>query len=285
MVYQRPPRGYAQSDQPLPHNFSGQGGLGLDGTSKTATYIPIIMNDKGLVNADLVIANNEHGSFAESPDCYCYKNSIIPKIMFSIKIRMSKVAVATDALRDIVVNWMPVYTSFKSRLDAEDTRSGSTCAELLELVSEAVGKSVRPIWTTVSIDHGADYKIHTNATTALMGLTGDDSPESVAFDPSEFYDAMHYYSNRNMLKKMVGENHKIILNKDKTYSYYSNNFTNSMVKRINDYTWCGILIWTKKSGQVDQIPLAADTTDINHIDYSYFVRYNEWNQDFDQTAT
>ncbi len=281
----RAPRGYQKSDFPLPHQLEYKFGLGLDGTSKESTYIPIIMNDRGLVNADLVNANPEHGSFSEEPSPYCYKGSIIPKVMFSLTMSMSKGAIETDKVRTIKVNWLPVYTSFLNRLTAEDSKSGNTVAEILELVSEAVGKSVVPIWSTVNMSAAGTVPVHSAATTALMGLTTDATHESTIFDDNIFYDAMQYYTNRNMLKKVIGKMHRVIVNRDRPYRYYSNRFTSPMVKRINDYTFCGVLVWTKKSGDVDQIPLAGDTTDINHVDCKCIVRYNEWNPEFDQTAT
>ncbi len=285
MPYMRPPKNYETSDFPLPHNMVQQGGLGIDGTSKNATYFPILLGDRGLVNADLVIANPEHASFAESATPYCYKNSIITDIMVSMKFNMSKVAIETDALRKITVNWLPVYTAFLSRLTAEDSKSTNTTAEILSLESEAVGKSVYPIWSAVNLDHGLAIGIHANATTALMGRTTDGVQESISFNTNTFFDAMHYYTNRNMLKKMVGKNTRTVIKRDHGYTYYNKRFGNSIAKRINDYTFCGILVYADKSGKYGQTCLATDTTDINHIDMSCIIRYNEWNSEFDQTAT
>ncbi len=285
MVFKNPPKGYESSDYPLPHNFLYQGGLGLDGTSKNATYFPLIVGDKGLVNSDLVNANPEHGSFAEATTPYCYKNSTVPRMMVSFSATLSKVAIETDKLQVVKGFWFPVYTAFKNRLDAEDQKSGNTTAEILEIESEAVGKSVYPLWSAVNMSGPSTVGIHANATTPLMGLTTDALWETVDFSSGLLYDALHYYQNRNMLKKMIGPIRKFGLTRDRNYRYYSNNLTNSIVKRINDYTFCGIMISVNKSGAIDQYPTATETTDINHVNLNCVVRYDEWNSEFDQTAT
>lgn len=284
MVYKRPPRGYEKDEHPLPHNMKIKFSLGME--TKNETYVPLILNDEGLVNPDLVIANPAHGSFAESNNPYCYHDSIIPRMNITIKARMSKGAVETDKVQELEFYWMPVYTSFLNRLEAADSKTGVTVEGLLELEHETVGKSAYPIWSTTKLTgHAGDTKIHADATTALMGLTTDDSLETVVFSDSQFFDALQYFTNAPMLKKVVGRMHRVRVRKDKMYVYHSNNFTNSMVKRINDYTFCGILFDLPIGTDSRQIMEAGDTTDINHLHLSVYTRYDEWNSDFDQTAS
>ncbi len=52
------------------------------------------------------------------------------------------------------------------------------------------------------------------------------------------------------------------------------------VKRMNPYTFMGCLIGVPKVGDVRQFPIAADTTDVNHVDVTVRSKYYEWNPDF-----
>ncbi len=284
MAFKRPPRGYQRDDQPLPHNLKVKFSLGME--TKNETYVPLILNDEGLVNPDAVNVNPKHASFAESDNPYCYHGSIIPKMNITIKARLSKAGVETDKVQELEFYWMPVYTSFLNRLEAQDSKSAAQVEDILELQHETVGKSVYPIWSGTKLTgHAGDIKIHATPTTALMGLSTTDALESIAFSDNLFYDALQYYTNSSMLKKVIGRMHRVRVRQDKMYVYHSNNFTNSMVKRINDYTFCGILFDLPLGTDSRQLIEAGDTTDINHLHLSVFTRYEEWNNDFDQTAT
>jgi len=289
MVYKQIPKGYFKSEFPLPHNIKYSLAMSIDDTlALNATYLPILMNDEGLVNADTVNVNPEHGSFAESNNVYCYKNSIIPKINFTLQMKMAKPGIVTDALRTIIMHWMPVYVSFLNRLDAADSKTGVTVENILELEHETTGKSAYPLWGTAKFD-GGDVGIHTNATTALMGLTTNDIIENIVFDRELFFDALQYYTNAPMLKKVIGRSHRVILHRDKPYYYHSNNFTSPMVKRINPYTFCGILVYADKATTAaeknEQMLDSADVTAITHMELYATLRYDEWNSEFDQTSS
>jgi len=286
MVFKATPKGYLQQEHPLPHNMLNYFSLSVDDTLATnATYIPLILNDEGLVNADTVNVNPEHASFAESNNPYCYKKSIIPKINFTMQARLTKGAVETDKLRNLEFYWMPVYVSFLNRLEAEDSKTAVQIEDILELEHETVGKSAYPIWGNVNLPSAGSIGIHANATTALMGLTTDATTENIVFDRELFFDALQYYTNAPMLKKVVGSMHRVVLSRDRNYFYHSNNFTNPMVKRINDYTFCGILVFAEKAGSARQLVDGGDVTAIAHMIFQCHTRYDEWNSDFDQTAT
>jgi len=286
MVYKQIPKGYFRTEFPLPHNMSGRVSLNTDDAAdNNCTYIPIILNDEGLVNADTVNVNPEHGSFAESNTPYCYKNSIIPKINFTLRAKLNKGGIETDKLRSIILDWMPIYTSFLNRLEAQDSKTAVQVEDILELQHETVGKSCYPIYDAVNMTNGSTIGIHANATTALMGMTTTAALENVAFNKELFYDALQYYTNAPMLKKVIGKMHRVTLYRDHTYTYHSNNFTNPMVKRINDYTFCGILLYAPLAGTHEQLNVAGDTTDIAHINLAWHLRYDEWNPEFDQTTS
>ncbi len=282
--YKTIPKGYSQTEFPLPHNFKYQTEFSIDATGQEGTYLPIILNDEALVNADTVNVNPEHGSFAESNNAYCHKNSIIPRININLRAKLTKLAIETDKVQTIMFNWMPVYTAFESRLNAADSKTAVDVESILELQHESVGKSVYPIWSGTDLVSGT-VGIHSTPTTALMGLTTDTKLESVLFDKELFFDALQYYTNSAMLKKVIGKMHRVLLNRTSVYKYSSNNFTMPMVKRVNEYTFCGILVWCPLITDFEQMGSAGNTTAISHIFLSMQVRYDEWNSQFDQTPS
>ncbi len=286
MAFKRPPRGYQDMDHPLPHNFNFDADFNIDNAStERMTYFPLILNDEGLVNPDTVIANPEHGSFAESNNAYCYKNSIIPRMNVTIRCGLAKAGIETDKLRIVNMFWLPVYTSFLNRLEAADSKTGTKIEAILELEHETTGKSCYPLWSGTDFVYSHNIGIHANATTALMGLTTDNGGEDIVFDRELFYDALQYFTNSKMLSKVVGKMHRVTLTRDRIYLYHSNNFTNPMVKRINEYTFCGIIIGATAAGTFEQHHRPLDVSDISHWTAQCHVRYDEWNKDFDQTAS
>ncbi len=285
MVYKQVPKGYLKAEHPLPHNFNYDLNFSIDDSlSLNATYLPLILNDEGLVNADTKVVNPRHGSFAEENTPYCFHDSIIPRMTISMSAKLTKAGIETDALRSVKFNWMPVYVSFLNRLEAQDSKTAVQVEDILELQHETVGKSVYPIWTGTNMNIGT-VGIHGSATTAFMGLTVNNTIETVAFDKELFFDAMQYYTNSPMLKKVIGKMHSVHVSRDRVYKYYSNNFINPMVKRINDYTFCGILVHVPKINDAEQLGVAADTTGIDHMMLQCYVRYDEWNSEFDQTTS
>ncbi len=286
MVYKQTPKGYLKAEHPLPHNFNYKLQLGVDDTTTyNATYMPLILNDEGLVNADTVIANPRHGSFAEAANPYNYHDSIIPRMTVALRAGLTKGAIETDKVRQLKFSWMPVYLSFLNRYEAEDSKTAVQIEDILELEHETVGKSGYPLWSGTDMNYAGNVGVHANATTALMGLTTNAVMENIVFDKELFFDAMQYYTNAPMLKTVIGKMKTVTVTRDRDYRYYSNNFTHPMVKRINDYTFCGILLHASKAGSADQLPIGGDVTNIGHINIQAHIRYDEWNSEFDQTTS
>ncbi len=286
LVFKAIPKGYFQTEFPLPHNINYTGQFGLETTASNATYLPIILNDEALVNADAVNVNPEHGSFAEADHAYCHKNSIIPRINFTLRVQLTKAAVETDAVRAVRFSFMPVYTSFLNRLEAEDSKTAVQIEDILELEHETTGKSCYPLWGAVNLLSGGTVELHATPTTALMGLTGDAVHENIVFDKELFFDALQYYTNAPMLRKVTGRMKTVTITRDRPFIYHSNNYANPMIKRINPYTFCGVLLYSPLvTNTSESLIRAGDTTNVSHIDFNSHIRYDEWNPHFDQTPS
>ncbi len=285
MVYKRIPRGYFKTEYPLPHNFEINFQLSVDDTTaKNGTMLPVIQNDLGLVSPDLVIANPEHGSFTEVGYAQCHKNSIIDNFSLRIRAKMAKGAIETDKMRDIYFYILPVYTAFLNRIDAADIKTGNKAGNIMELTSEATGKSVQPIYNNVNLDNATVLAAEANTTVPLLGMTTDRTLEGIVFDPDLFWDAMQYFTNAPMLRQISGKMMRFHLTRDRGISIMIRRLK-GMIKRINEYTFCGFLIFAGKAADKDSMHLAADVTAIPHITYRCDIRYDEWNSEFDQTSS
>ncbi len=283
-----PPKGYTTRQYPLPHNFSYYGQLLAEGPTKDSTILPILSTTEAVSQPpDLCEVNPRNSNFAEETGARIYNGSIVPKIGLSMTLALSKLAIETDGVRTIKVNWMPIYISFESSLNAADAKTAVQIEDILELQHDTTNKDTYPLNVAAAkVTRGSSHPLSTvvdsNEALGDWGLTSTAILEHVAFDKELFFDALSYYTNGAMLRKVTGKMRTITLTRDHHYNYYSNNFTYPSVKRGNEYTFCGILLHLPQVDSADQRLFAADVTAIGHVDFFMNVRYDEWNPLFDQ---
>jgi len=273
-------------EYPLPHQFEYKFALQVEDETKNSAIFTLLMHSEQFTAPDAIEVNPKNAAFAVQGGPTVYPDSIIPRITMSMRLALSKTAVETDGLRSLLVNWMPLYTAFLPTLDAEDSKTAEDIEDILELQHETDDKNVTPLFSGVDLGIGsqADNTIQ-GMGFAQWNLTTDLLMESVAFDKSKFYDAMHYYTNKGMLKKVTGRMNTALVTRDRPYRYFSRNFTNPTVKRSNGYMFCGILVHLPQVGEADQVPLiAGDTTVVDHLRGNIMIQYDEWNSVFAQDA-
>ncbi len=282
-----PPKGYAATDYPLPHN--GGFSISLNGEDETlnSTIIPIFRMTEACINPEAIEVNPTNANFAEEGGFSVFRGSIVPKIMFHFDAWLTEGAIETDKIRHMKFKWMPIYTSFLSSLDAADEKTGTDIESQLELQHDTGNKDVYPLYVASEKLLGITSSIKLNTlgyaeALADWGLTTTAVYESVAFSEIDFYDTMQYKTNAGMLKKVVGPMKSVTLTRDRPYTYYSDNFVNPTVKRANPYTFCGILFHLPQGESQGQNLASGDTTNIPHINISGGVRFDEWNTVFDQ---
>lgn len=286
MAYKRPPRGYRRNEHPLPHNCNFVMNFQAEDETKNSSILPLFRMTEAAAAPENIEVNPTNANFAEEAGFSIARESIVPRINLRFSLQMTKGAIETDAMRAIRVNYMPIYTAFLDSLDAEDEKSGNDIETILELQHATDNKDVYPLYANV--DLGSDTSsimlntVHYGEALADWGLTTAATYESVAFDDGAFFDALQYYSNSGMLKKVVGGWRSIIVTRDRPYIYYSNNYTQPMVKRGNPYTFCGILFHVPQAGSSDQLFAAGDTTAIEHVRMTGRERFDEWNNAFEQ---
>ncbi len=285
----RVPAGYRQADYPLIHDFQYQFSLDVEDETKNSTIVKLIANS-GEAGAEAVEVNPSHAAFAEESGALCFTGSIIPKLSISITAKLDQAAFDIDSIEHMMFKWMPIYTSFLNSLDAINL--GCPASDIKTILELQTGGKERVFPLFGGVDLPATVynhplsNINVTETFTNAGLTTDAKMESVAFDEQAFWDAKRYYTNKGKLNQITGSFKSVYLDYHrKPYTYFSNNFTNPTVKRMNPYTFCGILFHVPQADEIGQLCDDADvTTSVGHIDIGVRVNYEEWNVDFDQTA-
>ncbi len=266
---------------PRIHNF--EFGFGLDAddaaATKNSTIATYLFQDNALIDLETVKTNPENADFAVAAEGNIYAGSYVPRIT----VHWVAYLRPTDTeIVHLLFNTMPIYTSFLNRLDAFDKKTGETVATILELTSETTDEQCYPLFNNTKLYEGAGtYDMPANH----PGLSGTQQPEGVAFDKEMFFDAMHYYTNKQMLKQVAGRmrSHTLsepIVPHGKSIITGGTNFIPSIAKAGNPYTFCGELFSVPQAGSRSQYHLGAGVTAVEHLTVKGFVRFNEFNPDF-----
>lgn len=282
-----PPRGYRMQEYPLPHNFTYNFFLNMENETQNSTILTLFRTSEAAVGVENVEVNPRHANFAEDGGCVIHTGSIVPKISLSILANIGKNAIETDKLQHMRFSWTPLYISFLNSLEAADEKTGVQIEDILELQHDVTNKDTYPLFSTTDLAVPGTQPMSTVPLTEVfgdIGLTVDTKLESVAYDEDLFYDAMSYYTNSAMLRKVTGKTNIVNLSQSRMYRYTSNRFTYPSVKRGNPYTFCGILFHVPQVGSAHQFADSTETTDVATLHVGVQVRFDEWNPNFDQTA-
>ncbi len=284
MAHKFPPKGYRMKEFPLPHEFRYDLQLNPEDDNTNTSILSLLRADESCLDASTINVNPSHLSFAEETGPTCNMGSIVPKISIDINAFMTVLARETHKMKEIIFQWAPIYTAFLDTLVAEDVKTGTEIEDIVELQHTTADKEVLPLWEGTKI--GANQPLSTinkAETYTTFGLTTDATLENVAFVEDDYFDAKSYYSNAGMLNKVMPKMNTARVSHERGYHYHSNNFTNPLVKRINPYTFCGIMIHMPQCNNVLQPVQCGDITEHDAVAIKVQVRYDEWNPQFDQT--
>ncbi len=264
---------------PLIHNYEFGFGLSADSSTQASTIMPYIFQDNALIDYELLKTNPDNADFAISAHGRVHKGSHISRLNVKWMMYLHPTDTEISLLK---VNTMEIHTAFLNRLDAFDTKTGEDIETILELTHEVTDTQCYPLFNTTKLfESGGTFDFEANQ----PGLTGTQQPEGVAFDKEKFFDAMHYYTNRQMLKSMTSGMRTLTLSEPivphgRPIVTGGQNHLNSMCKTANDYMFSGELFHVPQTGSISQYHLATETTAIEHVTIKGFVRFNEHNPDF-----
>ncbi len=260
---------------PRIHNFKFAWGHSIEGTMDF-TIFPICHYDEGLGAPSAVKTNPFHASFAETSESNCFPNSRVNSIFAKLMLSLTKGAIETDKIHALRYCYMPIFSAFDDML-AKDEGSGSEVQDVLQMTRETTDRQTYPLYDTAKMSQlfGSAGTLGANE----PGLTTTQVIESVNFNLENFYDLMHYKTNAGKMKTVIGGLRWGTLTKNHSFATHNIHFR-SKAKRMNPYTFFGVLVGTPNVGTHDQYLLAADTTPIDHVRVALQGRYDEWHQEF-----
>ncbi len=262
---------------PRPHHFRNDWNNGIEtAVGNEATIYPILMHDEGLGAPVSYNANPEHASFVVAAEPNCYPESRVNLVIADMTFNMTKSALVTDNIDAVNIAFMPVFFSFKESYTAIDELTSAEVQDVLEMQTESTDRQGFPLYNNVNMKTSKASVLAAK----VPGLTTDQTIEGVAFNPTEYYNMKHYYTNAGALKSVEGGLKWVTLTRDRPVRKFKIRMR-SRTKRMNPYTFFGVLVYCPKNNTDYQFTEAGDTTDLNHVRTHFIVRYNEWNQSFD----
>ncbi len=265
---------------PRIHNFDFGFGLSAENTDKAHTIVPYMMQDNALIDYETIKTNPENADFATVTYPNCCAGSYVPNITIGYDIF---IPTADTEIISMTINTMKLGCAFLNRLDAFDKKTGNDIETILELQHETTDEQAYPLWNGTKLFEGGgtyDYDA------LVPALTATQQPEGVAFDKELFFDAMHYYTNKQMLKSVTSRFKTHILSEPivphgRSIIHMSGTYAiPPACKFMNPYTFHGELFSVPQVGDRTQMHLAGETTAIEHVTVKGFVRFNEYNPDF-----
>ncbi len=284
-----PPKGYRMIEHPLPHDLTYNGVFDILDATKDATLLTVLRATE-IAGIEAVEVNPRHASFAEETGPTISMGSIVPRIQFTLRAQCSQAMILDNEFAKVQFHMMPIYTAFLDSLEAADDKTDKDVASILELsAADTTEKRTRPLFSTVNLSAATGTQpVNTILETEVFGdwgLATDLVMESVAWDVGEYFDAVKYFTNGAMLRKVTGPIKTWTLSRDRPAMYHSSNFTNPTVKRGNPWTYCGVMLWTSQVG-VHSFGYAGDfdAADKDTVHFNAAIRFDEWNPEFDQTV-
>ncbi len=269
---------------PRIHNFNFGFGLSAEAPTKAHTIVPYMYQNNAIVDYETIKTNPENADFSVVAYGDVCAGSYIPKI------QVGWTAIVPPSDTEIVhlrFDTMEIGISMLNRLDAFDKKTGDDIETILELQHATDDEIAYPLFNGTKIfESGGTYDIAPLGGFADIGLTTNGQPEGVAFDKELFFDAMHYYTNKEMLKTVTDRMKTHILSEPLVPHGRSmiqggrNINVPSLCKFAHPYDFCGELFSVPQVGDRSQYHLAGETSAIEHLMVKGFVRFFEFNPDF-----
>jgi len=271
---------------PRMHNFEFRFGLDADDATiyKHDTIVPYMYQNNAIVDYENIKTNPENADFS----VVAYGDTCAGSYVPSINVGWQAYIMPTDTeMVHLRFDEMMIGTSMLNRLDAFDKKTGDTIASILELQSATDDEITFPLY------QGASGKLYEGSGVqdqtplggfADIGLTTDGQLESVLWDKEKFFDAMHYYTNKQMLKTVTMGMKSHIVSEPlvphgrSIVQQFGNFSLPSLCKFQHPYTGCFQLFSVPQVGSRSQYHFAA--TAVEHLTVKGFVRFNEFNPDF-----
>ncbi len=269
---------------PLPHDFTFSFGLDVDeaAVTKHSTIIPFVMQDNAIIDYETIKTNPENDDFAVVAKPNCGAGSYVPRCTVTWKAFCPSIGGGEIDIMNF--KYLPIHIAMLSRLDAFDKKTGNDIETILELTHETTDEQTYMLGNDIKLYEGHGVQ---DLPADVPGLDTSQQPEGCAFDLELYFDALHYYTNKEMLRSVTDRmlNFELrhmtgnLSTHEALKTYYRNTMP-SNVKYMNPYALYAGLFHAPQVGTQNQYMIAGDTTAIEHITFLGRVRFNEYNPDF-----
>lgn len=262
---------------PRPHDHSLVWEHGLEtGVANRATIVPMAFYDEGKGSPSGYNSNPEHASFADTNEANCYVDSHIDFIAAELDLNLTKDALHTDYLDVVRMAYMPIFCAFKEDYTAIDELSQVEVQDIIEMQTESTDRQGYPLYNGVKMNE--KYSGSATLPSAQPGLTTTQVLEGVAFNAGTYYDCLQYYQNKGKLRHVQGGLKWLTLTRRNPHVNIKIKLR-SKTKRMNPYTFFGLMVYVPEVGGKLQFHGVDDTTNVMHVEAKLNWRYNEWHQD------
>ncbi len=283
-----PPKGLKNEVYPLRHKLYYGFGLDLGDTLSRTTMLTLIRHYKTTSAPKTIVVNPHNSEFETDTGSVCAGMSIIDKMNLTLKFNMTKIGI--NELVPVHVMWMPIFFSFKEKIQSIDEKTTETVASLLEVVEDATQEDVTPLFNNTKLDVGGTSDrsqplstANLTETVAIMNMDTDATMEAVTWDITKFYNALKYYTNKGALKACIGKIRHMTLDSNRRHKMYNlRKFVPRAVRRIVPYSFMAIMVRLAISSEDDAPYHPTTATAGVHVGVTCMAQYHEWHADHDQ---
>ncbi len=195
-------------ENPLPHDFTFGFGLDIDdaAVTKHSTMIPYVMQDNAIIDYETIKTNKQNDDFAAVAKPNCAAGSYVPRCM--VTWRAFTPTIGGAEIDTLQFHYMNIHTAMLNRLDAFDKKTGNDIETILELTHEVTDEQVYMLGNNVKLYEGHGVN---DLPADVPGLDTNQQPEGCAFDMEMYFDALHYYSNAEMLRTVTDRMKRYVL--------------------------------------------------------------------------
>ncbi len=269
---------------PRIHNYEFGFGLSADSTNQASTILPYMWQNNAIIDYEDIKTNPENADYATVAYGDVCAGSYVPRIQ---RLWVATIPPTDTEVTHLNFDTMQIGISMLNRLDAFDKKTNNDIETILELQHATDDEITFPLFNgTKLFETGGTFDYTPLSGFADIGLSTDGQPEGVAFDKEMFFDAMHYYTNKEMLRSVTSRlrNHTVsepIVPHGRSVVVKSGTMNvPSLCKFANPYMFCGELFSVPQSGTRSQYHLAGETTAVQHLMIRGFTRFFEFNPDF-----
>ncbi len=263
---------------PQPHRMRKSWAYELDDATIDDTIFPLLMYDEGLGTPSAQETHPENANFLVVDRPNCFVNSRVNKVTCQLRLSLTSKAL-DDNIPAIACRFMVIKMAFKNDYTAIDELTSIETQDVLEMQTESTDRQGFPLWNgTKMATRFANSGIQD---AAVPGLTTNQNLEGVTFSPSAYYDSIFHLTIAGKMKSLQRGLKVITLTHNRPTVTITIHI-DSKVKRMNEYSFMGLLVGSQVVDTHDQIPVTADiTAATNYVYADLNCRYFEWNEHFD----